>query len=256
VNPQYVNGLKACDPKAMRQFFQYKNHPLALRAPKSVLDRRALNVTPDVNANNIAPDCTAVQICNSIKVFSALYAGFGYSVPTPETLRIYSTTVGCPNTLADICKTDGALFSDIVSLVRRTGVKIADQLEGVPDVAVLDNSISQLALATELYGAGSIGIRLYDRDEQDIASGKMLDFDGRDSGTLQGRHMTMTFDYLGLADTAQWRINLWGVWYPVTTRWLQARIDETWALMWRNLVSAPNVLQYDFLKVESQFVWQ
>ncbi len=252
----FVYGLKPCNPETLKSFYQYKNHPFASRQPKPVLDRRGINFTPDVDGNNDLPDCTAVQMANSIKAFSTLYAGVGYSTPLISVLTLYANTVGCPITIEAIKQTNGAVYADIVKTACSAGIAVAPQLEAVPDVALLDNSVTQLANATDLYGCASIGIRLYDKDEQTIASGGLLDADGSDPGTLQGRHMTMTWDYSGFAETNTWRINLWGVLYPVTLRWIQARIDESWAQMWRNLMDPATVAQFADLMAESQFSWR
>lgn len=251
----FVYGLKPVDPTRVAALVPFGLTKAGMRSPAASVDRSAITFVPDVDENTVAPDCTAVQVANSIKSFSTLFADYAYSVPQANILNLYSNVVGCDPSLNAILQTDGAVYLDIIGYVRQHGLVITDQLLAVPSLAVLDNSVSQLALATELYGCANIGIRIYEQDEQAIATGALLDEDGTDPGALQGRHMTMTWDYASLAPTGHWRINLYGTLGACTTRWLQARVDESYAQIWRNLVSPANVAQYPLLAAEGGFVF-
>jgi hypothetical protein len=59
--------------------------------------------------------------------------------------------------------------------------------------------------------------------------------DGRDDGKLVGGHLIVAWDYTGLTDDAALRIATWGKFQPATWRWLQARLSEAQALIWRQL---------------------
>lgn len=253
----FVYGLKPPAPDRVKTLFQFKNHVYGTRLPTPTLNRDNILFTPDVDENTVAPDCTAVQIANSIKSFSTLFAGITYSVPQQNILSLYAAAVGCQPTLDSILQTDGAVYLDVVEQIRLHGLLVSDQLLAVPNVAVLDNSVTHLALATELYGCANIGIRLYEKDEENLSSETILDTDNTNNdGSLLGRHMTMTWAYTNLSPTGLWKVNFYGQLRNVTTRWLQARVDESYAQIWRNILSPENIETYPHLAFHGPFSFQ
>ena len=65
---------------------------------------------------------------------------------------------------------------------------------------------------------------------------------GLDDGAIVGGHCIVAWDYAGLADDATVRVATWGQWQPATWRWLAARLDEAYALLWgRELARADGV---------------
>lgn len=254
---QFLFGLLAHHPAQLAAMPNFVQPETSVYTIPECLDRRMIAFAPDVDSNTIYPDCTAVQVANSIKAFSTIYSGVPFSVPVQNVLNLYATTVGVHATPEDLRATHGAVYAEVIKNVLAHGLQVNDQLMCVPNVCVLDNSIKQLATATDLYGCANIGIRLYERDMQIAASPEeiLLDADGSETGRMVGRHMTMTWDYLSLAPTGVWRVNMWGRLLPVTTRWLQSRVDESWAHIYRNLVSPDNVAHYPHLVTDSGFAW-
>ena len=77
--------------------------------------------------------------------------------------------------------------------------------------------------------------------------------DGRDDGEVVGGHVIAAWDYLGLGADHTARVATWGYWQRATWAWIQARTEEAYGLVWRQLLGADGLhdgVDADQLKAE------
>jgi hypothetical protein len=208
-------------------------HRFGAVPPPPVLNRSHVNFTPELYRNDTLPNCTAVSYANAARAIAALN-GFGLIVDQAKVVQFYSDCVGNP---PDLAATDGAVLADVLLHQARHQVDIGPQ-SLVANYGTVDHT-SRTALANGMVRLGSVylGVTLRDRDMQTV--GGVWDVvDGRDDGPIVGGHCVIGFDYTGLRDADTVRIGTWGTWQATSWRWLAARLDEGWAMVWRELARA------------------
>ena len=92
-----------------------------------------------------------------------------------------------------------------------------------------------IAQAIDKLGHAYLGVTLRERDMQMPA---VWDFQpGRDDGKPVGGHCIVGLDFTGLGDDDTIRMATWGQFQPATWGWLQRRLDEAHALVYRQLAA-------------------
>ena len=207
-------------------------HKFGAVMPPAVLDRSLIDLQPGLYDNNTMPDCTAVALANYSRAVAAIN-GYQLALAAGKPLAFYAQCVGNPPNLA---ATDGAVMLDVLIRQSTQGFDIGpEKLFG--QWGTVQKSRTNLALAMSRFGAAYLGVTLRDRDMQTV--GSVWDVaTGRDDGPVVGGHAIMSFDYTGLADTDRVRVGTWGLWQPTTWRWLEARLNEAYALVFRQLARA------------------
>lgn len=216
----------------------------AVRPPR-VLDRANVAVAPEMYDNDNYTDCTAVALANSARAVAALN-GFGLVVDPAMPLVFFAKCIGNP---PDLLAAQGAVMLDVLTFQQAHGFDIGPQtLAGLFGTVALTRSA--LALSMARLGPSYWGVTLLDRDMQTFDSAGPWDVqDGRDDGSVEGGHAIFGFDYTGLGDDDTVRVGSWGVWKPATWAWIEARIEEAYGVVWRQLMRADGTF-YSGLSVD------
>lgn len=200
--------------------------------PPPVLDRSGVAFAPGEYGNRIFPDCTAAGLANYARAVTALN-GYALAVDPDKPLAFYGECVGNPD---DLESTHGAVLLDVLNRQASVGFDIGPQrLVGL--YGTVQRERASLALSIARFGAGYWGITLHEQDMVTFGGDGPWDLTDND-GPAVGGHCVVAFDYSGLGDTDTVRIATWGVWKPATWRWIEARLDEAHALVYRQLVRA------------------
>ncbi|HXT81397.1 MAG TPA: hypothetical protein VN702_17665 [Acetobacteraceae bacterium] len=208
-----------------------RDHHFAAMPPPAKLDRRDIDFQPRMFGNNIYPDCSAAGLANGMLAVSAL-DGLTPVIADAMVPAFYAECVGVANTDAAIAATDGAVLLDVLRHQATQGFSVGQQVSLAGLFGTVARNRTSLAQTMAALGFAYIGVNLYDRDMQ--TSG-IWDDDGRDPGPFIDGHCIDIWDYLGLADTDTARVATWGGFRTVTWRWIDARLDESWGLFWRQL---------------------
>lgn len=209
-------------------------HRFAVVQPPRVLDRSSVELIPGLYGNDRYPDCTAVALANAARGVAALNE-FGLVIDSAKPLAFYGSCVGDPPNLA---ATDGAVMLDVLDRQCAKGFDVGPQ-ELVGRYGVLPHDRTTMALAMARLGTLYLGVTLYERDMQLVDTSKIWDVaDGRDDGQVVGGHAVFAWDYDGRRDTDTVRLGTWGAWQRATWSWLEHRLDEAYAVVWRQLARA------------------
>jgi hypothetical protein len=196
------------------------------------LDRARYGLVPGLYNNDTDPDCTAASLANYARAV-ALLNDYDLVVEPGAPLAFYADCIGNP---PDLAATDGAAMLDVLAHQGAVGFPIGPQSLVGRWGAIDPKSRSALASGIARLGAGWWGISLYERDMEMPAVWDVQP--GRDDGALVARHAVIGWDYTGLQDADTVRIGTWGGWQPASWAWIAARLDEAYALVWRQLERA------------------
>jgi len=207
--------------------------------PPPVLDRSKVDFRPRMFGNDAWPDCTAAAIGNLIIAAGALN-GFDPVVEDASIPAFYAAVAGIADTPASLAASDGVVLLSALERASHQGIDVGQQQRLFPFIGTVACNRYAIAHTMAEFAAADLGIRLYERDMECVAAGKVLDASGSDPGALVGRHSLLTWDYTNLGDAGYVSLVTYGtvrVWIG-TWRWLAARTDEAHGVYFRSLMPA------------------
>ena len=220
-------------PAAVSAAPSLAGHRFAATLPPAKVDRRAIPFAPGMYQNDSLPDCTAAGLANAAGMVAALN---GYQLTVDPTLvpPFYAACVGCAPTEAAMAATDGAVVLDVLRRQATQGFGVGPQ-ELVGLFGTLP-SREAIASAVASLGHAYLGVTLHQADMDAFeAQGT---WDTGNDGPVVGGHCVVIWDYEGLGDGDTVRVATWGALQSATWRWVQTRLDEAYALVWRQLAGA------------------
>lgn len=223
------------DPQALAQAPHLADHRFAAMAPARAVDRQAVAFQPRMFSNDTLPVCTCAALANAALAVSALN-GFQTLIVDSAVPALYAACVGMPGaSSSELAGTAGAVAIDVLRRQVTAGFDVGEEtrLVGLFGTVPLDRA--RLATGIARLGVGYWGVRLHARDMDAAGSNVPWDDDHRDPGPLEGGHMLNAWDYTGLGDTDLVRLATWGGFKSATWRWVKARLDEAYGLVWRQL---------------------
>jgi hypothetical protein len=197
-----------------------------------VVDRREVPFQPGLYHNDTLPDCTAAGLANAANAVAALN-GFALAIVPEKVIAFYAGCVGCAPTFPAMLDTHGAMALDVLNRQVTQGFDVGSQVPLVGLHGVLPHDRTTLACAIDRLGHAYLGVTLHERDMEARPVWDVVD--GRDDGQVVGGHLIVAWDYTGLSDDATARVATWGKFQPATWRWLETRLNEAHALIWRQL---------------------
>ena len=225
-------GRLPADPVKVAAVPSLMAHPFAASPPPPVVDRSHIDLEPGLYRNDAMPDCTAAGLANSIRQVASLN-GWEPVIREDRVLEFYAACAGVSPTPAAIAASHGAQLVDVLARQARTGFDGGGQTPFVGLYGRLSNERSALARAVAGLGHAYVGVTLHERDLEMAAIWDVQD--GRDDGAVANGHALTLWDYTGLADGGLVSLGTWGAWQPATWGWIEARLDESYALVWRQL---------------------
>jgi hypothetical protein len=219
------------DPARVASAPSLAAHRFAAAAPpRAVVDRSGIPFSPGLYQNDSLPDCTAAGLANAASAVAWAEQGFQPVIQPALVVDFYAACINRPSaTDAELMATDGAVMLDVLTRQATLGFDVGQQvplvgLFGTLPLANIPHAIDRLSHAY-------LGVTLRERD-MDMAA--LWDVqDGRDDGAVVGGHCLVAWDYTGLQDGDTVRLVTWGQFQPATWPWLRARVDEAYALTWR-----------------------
>lgn len=209
--------------------------------PPDVLDRSAIPFMPGSYGNDIFPICTAVAAANCARAYSWLKAHTDIVVDPLKPRAFFATVENVPNTDAAVIATDGAIVQDVLEYAEAHGYDIGQQVPAVP-LANAVYGLDQMHIADTawVYGAANLGVALSVSDQ----NMPVWDTDapanaGDPVPGSWGLHNLILWDWEGMDPTSIVRLGTWGAWQPATWRWVLARVEEAWALVWPQFDRVP-----------------
>lgn len=241
-------GRRPCDPAAVASAPRLDSHRFAAVMPPASLDRGAA-FTPGMYGNDTLPDCTAAALANSARSSFVMFAGTDLAVDQDKVPAFYAECVGltAAATVAEMEATDGAVMLDVMMRQARHGFDVGPQLLAAV-FGTLPVRRTVLASAMAHLGHADIGVTLYEADMTLPPAWST----GYAPGKPVGGHAVMLLDYEGLGDSDTVRVGTWGAWQRATWAWLEARTDEAYALVWRQLLGVDPPVDADMLEAQLQ----
>jgi hypothetical protein len=225
-------GRAPHDPDEVARAPSLAAHRFAAKAPPPFVNRADIPFWPQLDQNDVLPDCTAVGLRNALGM-TAEVNGFELAVDETKIPLFYAACVGVEPTVAAMAATEGAVALDVLVRQAVHGFDIGQQVPYVGKFGTLPKQRSVIAGAIHTFGHAYLGVTLHERD---MEGGAVWDVqDGRDDGEIIGGHLIVGWDYTGLTGTDTVRVATWGAWQPATWNWLMDRLDEQYALVWRQL---------------------
>jgi len=220
------------DPAALARVPSFANQRLSGFVPRPVVDRSEIAFAPGLYHNDRLPDCTAAGLANAARAVAALN-GFELAIEPEKVPLFYAACIGCAPTFDAMEATLGAVVLDVLNHQAVHGFDALMQSPLVGLHAVLPHTRAAIANAIDHLGHAYLGVTLHQRDMDGSAVWDVGD--GRADGEVVGGHVVVGWDYMGLADDATLRVCTWGRLQKATWRWLDARLSEAHALIWRQL---------------------
>lgn len=251
----YQLGRLPHDPARLAKAPSLLAHPLAAQKAPAQLDRSKLPYQPGLYQNDDFPDCTAAAMANSASLIAALN-GYDLKIDPVKVLAFFAACVGLPDDPAQLALSDGAVLLDVMARQASQGFDIGPQLLVGGFVSVPQDQREVLANCMARFGAGNWGVALSVSDQNmpiwdTIAPASA----GDPSPASWGRHNLVGVDYTGLGDTDLVSLATWGGIQKATWRWVLARVEEAYAVIWRQLAKADTHfwtgLNYDQMMAES-----
>jgi hypothetical protein len=201
--------------------------------------------SPTLGCNDTLPDCTAVAVANGARMFSRCNASTDVAIPDAAIIGFYADCIGQPGASSEqLAATNGAIMLDVMERQQANGFAIGGQVPLVADFAAIPPG-DRYGLATAIARCGHVqlGVALAIADQTDGT------WDTTTSGDQQpgswGGHALVAYAYEGLGDTDIVWLATWGQWQAATWRWISARLEEAYALAWRQLLGPG--MSYDAL---------
>lgn len=232
-----ATGLLPHDPTKMRRAPSLAGHAFAAEEPPETLLRPGLiDWTPNLDQNDLLPICTVAGIDNAaccVAVVNGFLPKFDRTVLVP----FYAAVVGCAPTAEAVMATEGAQALDVLSRQAMLGLPVWSPAPLVGLFGTLPRSRAVIANATNRLAHAYLGVQLLERDMEG-GSAAWTFVPGRDDGKVVARHIIVSFRYTGLGDEDAVEFATWGRWQYGTWAWLNARLTEQHALIWRQLGNA------------------
>lgn len=211
-----------------------ESHPFSsMRAPLSFA-RPIGSYLLDMGGNDTAGDCAEAGYYNAVRVQANL-AGWHPAIAPGAALTYYGKFGYVPGQ-----SDPGTLLSALLADQTKNGV--AGAMDGSPYVglwsAVEPDNLNLLRCCIASFGLAYLGIRVL---VGDTFQGVMDLGTGGDQ-TLEGGHCLMALQYTGIEDTDVVTLGTWGSpapnqpLYQCTWRWLENRLEESYALVHPQLV--------------------
>jgi hypothetical protein len=230
-------GRGAVDPAA----FAAVPRLYAEMQPAPKLDRSAIPFTPGCYQNNILPNCVAVALANSARATAWVHTGADILVNDAKVPAAYAAWVGCDDTMEAMAASDGVNMIHAYNYAEGNGFDLGEQVPLVPVWRRIEPK-DRMALAhAMLYGGVPLGVNLSRSDDKTTGSTWTLNPPapaGDPKPGSWGGHAIMAWDYTGLGDDDIVRLATWGTWQSATWGWLENRMDEAYAVSWRQLAVA------------------
>jgi hypothetical protein len=226
------------DPAAVARAPSLARHRLAAMSFPVTLNRSAIDVQLVLAGNADLPTCTAAGLANAARMVAAIN-GYELEIDDSRVEAFYASCAGVDPTQAAMSATGGVVALDVLVRQATDGADLGGQTPLVGNFGTLPLGKLSIASAMSKMGHAYVGVTLLERDMETASPSSVLDVvDGRDDGAVVGGHLLCPFDYVALADTSQLRSATWAYWQSMTWRWLMARLDEAYALYFRQLVGA------------------
>ncbi len=245
-------GRLPADPERIARAPQLAAHRFAAAPPLPSLDRSAVPFLPRLFGNDTLPDCTGAALANAALAVSALN-GFETAILDADVPAFYAECIGMPRASpAQLAATDGAVALDVLRYQFASGLGVGAQTVLCALFGAVREDRAALANALVNLGPGYWGVTLTERDMATAHPGIVWDTEG-DSSPPAGGHMLVGWDYSGLGDLDTVRLATWGAFKRATWRWVEARLEEAYGLVWRQLARADGAdLGVDVAALEAQ----
>jgi hypothetical protein len=222
-------GLLPHDPVALAAS---PRHTFGAVQPSPELDRRKWDFQPGLYGNDKLANCTVAGLANAARAVSALNGSDLY-VEDDLVPAFFADIAGNPPDLAAV---DGLVMLDVLAYQALHGFPIGTQTPLVGRSATVATNRTAVAQALCRLGPVLLGVTLRERDMEDLP--KWDAPYGRDDGAEVSGHMVVAIDYNGLVFSDTVRVATWGHWKGATWEWLNSRLDEAHAVVWRQLERA------------------
>jgi hypothetical protein len=221
-------GRLPADHMALAKAPRLSRFMRAAAPPPPRLDRSHLPFTPEMDGNDVLPNCTAVGLANCARAF-AILNGYATSIPTDKVVAFYTEAGGTD---------EGAVELDVLGYQLANGFDTGDQTRFFGTFGTFNPSDrAMFANAMAKCGAVYLGVDLALAD-QDMSVPWDTSTPGDQHAGSWGGHCLVAWDYTGLGDKDTVRLGTWGAWQPATWDWLDARSEEAHVVIWRQLMSA------------------
>jgi len=236
-------GRLPASPAAIAAAPQLATHLLGAMEPSPRIDRSNVPFQPRQFWNGALsgpsqqpelPDCTAAGMANLALAVSALN-GFETIIDDAMVPAFYAACIGTPDaTPAQLAATEGAVMLDVMKRLAVQGFETGAQLL-MARFGVLALDQMRIAAAADRLGGAALGITLYARDMEVADAATPWDETGADPGPVEGGHALMLWDYTGLRPTDTVRLVTWGGFKVATWRYVMARTDEAYGVVFPQL---------------------
>lgn len=251
-------GRTPHDPQLVALAPQLDTHPIAQMIPPASLVQPDDNWMPGLYCNDALPDCTAVALANTMRSFASLQ-GASIDIDDSYVPIFYGDTIDMPGaSLPVLAATGGANMLSVLQYQRVHGFQIGPLTPPYSprpmfaDFGSTDprNRIIQACVIWK-FGAAYWGIKLTQNDMDKFQAGEDWDDDGSDTSPVIGGHAIPGRSYEGLGDTEKVTVFTWGQRQKATWRWLMLRLEESYGVIWQQLMLSKNTtdaaLDYDRL---------
>lgn len=221
------------------------DHKILLRQapPKLIRDHTDPGARNDANSD--LGDCTAEGIANEARAQAAI-AGYTIEIPKVKTVGFYSQSTGYSPTVPN--SDQGGVELLVLANAAQQGFDGGQQTRLFPLWGSIDQKdLNGIQLVSSAIGPPYLGVALALADQ----AGGVWDTDtpanqGDPAPGSWGYHCLLgPWSYTGTEPTDVVELITWGMRQKATWRWLQSRITEAHAVMFRQLLKA-NVLGVDY----------
>jgi hypothetical protein len=198
--------------------------------PAAIQDARSkIQWTPSLVQNDALPTCTVAGLINSARWWALLH-GFDLTNQEAAELAFFAAVAGVQNTEAAIASVPGLVMLNVLMRAQRYGFAAGGPTALVPEYTSLQ-SIDGITDAISTKGSAYLGVSIY---EADMRPGAVWQGGIQNAGKLEGGHAIVAIDN----QSDEFTIATWGGTVQANAEWLEARVDEAYAIHWTFPVSA------------------
>jgi hypothetical protein len=218
---------------------------LARQAPPKLI-RSHIDPRPQMDENDRLGLCTAAGLANVARAQAAL-GRFEIAIPTEKTVAFYSQSTGYDPNNAN--SDQGGVEVDVLASAARDGFDIGEQTKLFPIWGSVDSGdLNGIRLVAAELGPVYLGVALAMADQMEGTWDTTTA--GDQSPGSWGGHCLLLWSYDGIQPDSTVTLLTWGTTQKATWRWLQSRMDEAHAVVFRQLRKA-NTLGMDYDKMEA-----
>jgi hypothetical protein len=214
-------------------------HDFALAPPPaSLAQRRTLNYGLQMYANDRVGDCGLAGIANGASAEAALQ-GYALGIGVERVLAFYGRFGYRP----DDPKTDqGVVLTDVLANQAQQAFYAEDQLPLTGPYATIDpHDRAMLARVMDQVGWVYGGVSLAKADQvADVWDTNTPASAGDPTPGSWGGHCALPLYHTGFDDTDLVYFGTWGREHPATWRWVESRLAEAHAIIWRPIAGVDN----------------